>query len=98
MLLFLKILFWICVCVVFYTYIGYGLLIYVLVWVKEHLRKPACPTLLPDDELPALTLFITAYNEEAVVDEKMRNSLALDYPADKLTILWVTDGSDDHTN
>jgi cellulose synthase/poly-beta-1,6-N-acetylglucosamine synthase-like glycosyltransferase len=45
-----------------------------------------------------MTLFITAYNEEAVVDEKMRNSLALDYPKEKLTILWVTDGSTDSTN
>jgi cellulose synthase/poly-beta-1,6-N-acetylglucosamine synthase-like glycosyltransferase len=45
-----------------------------------------------------LTLFITAYNEEEVVDKKMRNTLSLDYPSDKLTILWVTDGSNDHTN
>lgn len=51
-----------------------------------------------DEELPELTLFIAAYNEEDVVDEKMRNCLALDYPARKLHILWVTDGSNDHTN
>ena len=48
--------------------------------------------------LPELTLFITAYNEEDVVDDKMRNSLSLDYPADKLHILWITDGSNDRTN
>ena len=48
-----------------------------------------------DDALPPLTLFIAAYNEEDVVDEKMRNCLELDYPADKLRILWVTDGSND---
>lgn len=51
-----------------------------------------------DEALPELTLFIAAYNEEEVVDEKMRNCLELDYPADKLHILWVTDGSNDHTN
>jgi len=51
-----------------------------------------------DHALPPLTLFIAAYNEEDVVDEKMRNCLELDYPADKLRILWVTDGSNDHTN
>lgn len=45
-----------------------------------------------------MTLFIAAYNEEDVVDEKMRNCLELDYPTDKLHILWVTDGSNDHTN
>ena len=49
-------------------------------------------------DLPEVTLFITAFNEEDVVDEKMENSLALDYPADKLRIVWVTDGSDDGTN
>ena len=51
-----------------------------------------------DNSSPDLTLFIAAYNEEAVVDEKMRNSLELDYPADKLHIFWVTDGSNDRTN
>ena len=50
------------------------------------------------EQLPEVTLFITAYNEEAVVDEKMLNSLALDYPAVKKKIVWVTDGSADGTN
>ncbi|BDW78252.1 hypothetical protein BFINE_40470 [Bacteroides finegoldii DSM 17565] len=45
-----------------------------------------------------MTLFITAFNEEEVVDEKMENCLELDYPADKLHIVWVTDGSNDGTN
>lgn len=56
------------------------------------------PPLPADCMLPELTLFITAYNEEDVVDDKMRNSLSLDYPADKLHILWITDGSNDRTN
>ena len=51
-----------------------------------------------DADLPEVTLFITAFNEEDVVDEKMENSLELDYPADKLHIVWVTDGSNDGTN
>ena len=93
----LEIIFWIGLFIVFYTYIGYGMLLYALVKLKECFRKqpPPPPT---DDSLPDLTLFIAAYNEEDVVDEKMRNSLALDYPADKLHILWVTDGSNDRTN
>ena len=48
--------------------------------------------------LPEITLFITAYNEEQVVDKKMRNCHELDYPKEKLHIVWVTDGSNDHTN
>ena len=94
----LEIIFWIALFVVFYTYIGYGILLYILVKLKEVFKKKCdfpCPA---DDNLPHITLFITAYNEESVVDDKMRNTLALDYPAEKLHILWVTDGSNDRTN
>lgn len=49
------------------------------------------------DNAPEVTLLIAAYNEEAIVDEKMANCRALDYPAGKLRITWVTDGSDDGT-
>lgn len=94
----LEILFWTGLFIVFYTYIGYGILLYALVRLKECFRKPIPRPLPADEELPPLTLFIAAYNEEDVVDEKMRNCLQLDYPADKLRILWVTDGSNDHTN
>ena len=94
----LEIIFWIALFVVFYTYIGYGILLNILVKLKEVFKKKCdipCPA---DDNLPHVTLFITAYNEESVVDDKMRNTLALDYPAEKLHILWVTDGSNDRTN
>ena len=94
----LEILFWISLFIVFYTYIGYGILLYILVKIKECFRKPTSRPMPADDALPPLTLFIAAYNEEDVVDEKMRNCLELDYPTDKLHILWVTDGSNDHTN
>jgi cellulose synthase/poly-beta-1,6-N-acetylglucosamine synthase-like glycosyltransferase len=44
-----------------------------------------------------VTLLIAAYNEEATIAEKLENSLALDYPPDRLQILVAADGSDDHT-
>lgn len=94
----LCILFWISLAVVFYTYVGYGLVLYILVWIKERFHPPASYELPEAGGLPAVTLFITAYNEEEVVGEKMRNSIALDYPAGKLRIVWVTDGSNDKTN
>lgn len=90
------VIFWIGIFIVFYTYIGYGIILYLLVKVKEMFRKPVVPE-LPGD-LPHVTLFIAAYNEELVIKEKMKNCRQLDYPADKLEIIWVTDGSDDHTN
>jgi len=95
----LKILFWICLLIVFYTYLGYGILLYIIIRVKRlFCGKPQEAVLPADDELPTMTLMICAYNEEDVVAEKMENTLALDYPKDKFRIMWVTDGSNDRTN
>jgi cellulose synthase/poly-beta-1,6-N-acetylglucosamine synthase-like glycosyltransferase len=85
--------------IVFYTYIGYGILLYIIIRLKRFFRgKPREAVLPPDEELPDMTLLICAYNEEDVVAEKMKNTLAIDYPKDKFRIMWVTDGSNDHTN
>lgn len=89
-------LFWIGIFIVFYTYLGYGILLYLLVRIKELFRKPM-PIALPEP-LPEVTLFIAAYNEEEIVADKMKNCYTLAYPADKLKIVWVTDGSNDRTN
>ena len=95
----LKILFWVCLFIVFYTYIGYGILLYIIIRVKRLFCGKPQETVLPaDDQLPTMTLMICAYNEEDVVAEKMENTLALDYPRDKFRIMWVTDGSNDRTN
>ena len=96
----LKIAFWICLALVFYTYIGYGLLLYIILKVRSLIKRPSPTPQLPADErdYPEVTLMICAYNEESVVEEKMRNTRALDYPKDKLCVMWVTDGSNDRTN
>lgn len=92
----LAILFWAGAFLVFYTYLGYGLLLRVLVALREKLRpRPDYP--LPDP-LPEVTLLVAAYNEEAVVAAKTANTRALDYPADKLHAVWITDGSTDRTD
>lgn len=89
-------LFWISIFIVFYTYLGYGILLYLLVKIKELFRKPT--RLVVPAPLPEVSLFIAAYNEEDIVASKMENCRALDYPADKLKIVWITDGSNDKTN
>ena len=95
----LKILFWATLLIVFYTYIGYGILLYIIIRLRRLFKGNPLKTVLPqDDELPTMTLMICAYNEEDVVAEKMENTLAIDYPKDKLQIMWVTDGSNDRTN
>lgn len=95
----LKILFWALLLIVFYTYIGYGILLYFIIRIKRLFTgKPREAVLPADDQLPSMTLMICAYNEEEVVAEKMLNTRALDYPKDKFHIMWVTDGSNDRTN
>lgn len=89
-------LFWFGLFIVFYTYIGYGILLYLIVHIKETVKKKAIHPL--PASLPDVTLFIAAYNEEDIVRQKMENCRDLSYPSDKLRIVWVTDGSDDHTN
>ncbi len=93
-----EILFWFCLTLVFYTYIGYGMLMWMLVQVKNYFTPSTEKTELNDENLPEITLFIAAFNEEEVVEMKMQNTYALDYPQEKLHIMWVTDGSNDSTN
>ncbi|MBX2916006.1 MAG: glycosyltransferase family 2 protein [Cyclobacteriaceae bacterium] len=87
-------LFWISLAVVFYTYVGYGFIIYIL---SKGWGKNETPVLPPENELPEVTLLVAAYNEETYIVQKIENSLALDYPADKLRLWIVTDGSTDRT-
>ena len=95
----LKVLFWVCLFIVFYTYLGYGMLLYLIICIKRLVKGRPAPTPIPsDEELPTMTLMICAYNEQDVVAEKMQNTRALDYPKDKFRVMWVTDGSNDRTN
>jgi cellulose synthase/poly-beta-1,6-N-acetylglucosamine synthase-like glycosyltransferase len=93
----LKVLFWVMLFIVFYTYVGYGILLYFIIKVRRILGIKRTQKINPDFE-PEVTLFIAAFNEKDYVDAKMKNSLALVDPKDKLKILWVTDGSDDGTD
>lgn len=95
-MLILKIIFWILFSVIVYTYGGYGILLYLIVKIRRFFKIGEKPKSNPDYE-PDVTLFIAAYNEKDCVEAKMKNSLDLDYPKEKLKIIWVTDGSDDGT-
>lgn len=85
-------LFWISVLGVGYTYLFYPLLLWLLTFWR---RPPAYPELR---ELPSVSLIISAYNEAAVIGEKIENSLGLEYPAGKLQVIVVSDGSQDNTD
>ncbi|WP_162670633.1 glycosyltransferase family 2 protein [Gemmata massiliana] len=51
-----------------------------------------------DESVPTLSLLIAAHNEEADIEARIKNALALDYPAGKLEIVIASDGSTDATN
>ncbi len=92
----LAVFFWILIFIVFYTYIGYGILLYAIIKIRRILKLSKPAIINPSFE-PEVTLFIAAYNEKDYVAAKMKNTLELDYPSNKLNIMWVTDGSDDGT-
>jgi len=101
-----KTVFWLALAAVTYTYFGYALLLFIcygLAQVRRDLqyvgnRRDRRRVDLDDAELPPVTMFFTAYNEEEHLREKLRNTLELDYPKNKLHVVVVSDGSTDRTN
>ncbi len=88
----LEISFWTLAALVVYVYAGYPLLLWLLRAITS-----GRPLALAESE-PAVTLIISAFNEEEVIEAKIRNSLALDYPRSQLEVLIVSDASDDDTD
>jgi poly-beta-1,6-N-acetyl-D-glucosamine synthase len=85
-----KVLFWLSAAVVAYTYLGYGLVISVLAAVRPRPHRQAAIR-------PRVSLIIAAYNEDAVIRDKILNSLGQTYPSDLLEIIVASDGSTDST-
>ncbi len=90
-----KIIFWLLLFLVFYTYIGYGLLLMVLIKLKLSFYPRF--KVKNKEQLPFVTLFVAAFNEQKHIVAKLENIHALDYPKDKIQILFVTDGSNDRS-
>ena len=92
----LQVAFWFALAVVFYSYFGYGLLLWALrmfPWARRH-RAPARQS---DADCPEVALLIAAWNEEDFIREKLADTKRLDYPAGRLTVYIITDGSTDAT-
>lgn len=89
-------LFWVCLFIIFYAFVGYGIFLFVLLLLKRLVYKPES-TLYSFTELPSVTLIIAAYNEESIIRKKIENTLLLSYPLNKLNYIVVTDGSTDNS-
>ncbi len=97
MALLLEISFWFCIGLVAYTYVGYGVVAWIFVKIRKILgkefKKYNDPTFLPK-----VTLVVPAYNEMSCIEAKVKNTFGLDYPADLMEVLFVTEGSNDGTS
>lgn len=84
---------WVSVVAVCYPYVLYPAIVYLL---SRRFGK-AKPAELSDAELPTVSLLVAAHNEASVIEERVRNALAMDYPKGKLEICIATDGCKDDT-
>jgi cellulose synthase/poly-beta-1,6-N-acetylglucosamine synthase-like glycosyltransferase len=90
-----KFLFFFSLGIVFYSYIGYGVIVWMLVKIKHLLCNPRAMS--PERFEPEITVVVAAFDEADFIEEKIKNSLALDYQTGKLHWIFITDGSGDRT-
>lgn len=87
---YIKIAFWLAVCVVVYAYAGYPIvLLFLRLFIHRRIHKEYIE--------PFVTLIVPAYNEGSVIGAKIRNAASLNYPENKLEVLIASDGSSDDT-
>ncbi|MBN1871083.1 MAG: glycosyltransferase [Candidatus Omnitrophica bacterium] len=94
----MKFTFWFSVILIFYTYIGYAVILKIIVKSKRLLRSARNDERTISDDLPTVSFIITARNEEGVIRKKLEDTLTLDYPKDKLEVIVASDASSDDTN
>ena len=87
-----QVLFWLAIAWIVYALVGYQLLLMVASASSGPRRG------LRGDITPSISLLIAARNEEAVIAEKLENTLALDYPRDRLQVIVMSDASTDRTD
>ena len=88
----LEIIFWVATGLIVYAHLGYPLLLRGLVALFGRREAPE-----PAGELPSVSLVIPAHDEEEVIERKVANARALDYPPDRIEVVVASDGSSDRT-
>jgi len=92
-----KIIFWLCLALVAYPYVIYPVVLFVIYSITQAWRDLKYlgstrnrRTVTPSASgLPAISIIIPAYNEEKVLPQKIENLLRLDFPTDRLQIIFV---------
>ncbi|HLX93376.1 MAG TPA: glycosyltransferase family 2 protein [Puia sp.] len=93
----LKIIFWLCLFLVAYSYAGYSMLIFLLIKLRNLTRRRVERVDKGKTFQPPVSLVVSAYNEQEFIETKIQNTLELSYPRDLLKIIFITDGSSDQT-
>ena len=100
-----KFIFWFSIFAIFYTYFGYLIVLWTIALLRPKNFYPVkCFDLFnrgnkpKQPYTPTVSLLISAYNEEEIIKEKLRNAVKLDYPRDKLEIIVISDASEDKTD
>ena len=86
--------FWGCVFLLVYPYIGYPIILN----FSTKLFSANGSLKQYKDDWPTVSIIISAYNEEKVINEKLQNTIELDYPKEKLEVIVVSDASEDSTD
>lgn len=89
--LLLSLIFWSAIGFIVYTYLLYPLILYVIYNFK---RRPPVSDI---QHQPGVSIIISAYNEENIIEEKIKNILEINYPKEKIEVLIGLDGCSDNT-
>jgi biofilm PGA synthesis N-glycosyltransferase PgaC len=91
----MEVVFWISIAIIFYAFVGYGMVLLPLIKLKRMVSKNEDAKNTKVSHQPEVSLVIPCYNEADIIREKAVNCLALDYNADRLNVFFITDGSTD---
>ncbi|MGO4293443.1 glycosyltransferase family 2 protein [Chitinophaga sp. RAB17] len=91
-----SVIFWTSLILVCYSYVGYGIFLYIVIRIKRLLQGNSARKESTFE--PEVTFLVAAYNEEDFIAEKIANALSQSYPSEKIRFVFVTDGSSDRTN
>lgn len=87
-------IFWIAVFLIFHSYVLFPVILFII----ARFRNDTTPAFSKDDDLPEVSIIISVYNEERVIEQRINNIFLTSYPVDKIEVLVGSDGSTDNTN
>ena len=88
-----QVLFWLALSLVVHTYVIYPIFVFLVGMIRIRKQRSYAYS-----NLPTVTVVVSVYNEETVIEDKLKNHEASDYPAEKVSFLFGSDGSTDSTN